>query len=173
MRDFPEWKRLVAAVKAGIQYLRNRLAGPPHCQAPYDCSQVYEAYRLLQAFDPSHAATHTIDGAFIDGMKIIPAIAPLVTGLKQELPAYLALCAGAAYDHEDVSIFTASVLGWWKDHGSSIPTWSKAMQIIGSFNVNSAAAERVFSALKRMFGDAQMTTDALRLHSSGFYAFHQ
>ena len=36
-------------------------------------------------------------------------------------------------------------------------TWAKAMRIVGSFTPNSAAAERVFSALKRMFGDAQMT----------------
>ena len=33
---------------------------------------------------------------------------------------------------------------------------SKAMRIAGSFTPNSAAAERVFSALKRMFGDQQM-----------------
>ena len=30
-------------------------------------------------------------------------------------------------------------------------------QIIGSFTPNSAAAERVFSMLKQMFGDQQMT----------------
>ena len=32
------------------------------------------------------------------------------------------------------------------------------MQIVGSFTPNSAAAERVFSRLKLMFGDLQMTT---------------
>ena len=31
------------------------------------------------------------------------------------------------------------------------------MQIVGSFTPNSAAAERVFSLLKLMFGDTQMT----------------
>ena len=31
------------------------------------------------------------------------------------------------------------------------------MQIVGSFTPNSAAAERVFSMLKSMFGDAQMS----------------
>eukprot|EP00966_Prymnesium_polylepis_P117287 2710307-Prymnesium_polylepis.1 len=30
------------------------------------------------------------------------------------------------------------------------------MQIVGSFTPNSAAAERVFSLLKHMFGDTQM-----------------
>ena len=31
------------------------------------------------------------------------------------------------------------------------------MQIVGSFTPNSAAAERVFSLLKLMFGDTQMS----------------
>jgi hypothetical protein len=78
--------------------------------------------------------------------------------LKRELPTYLANCAGVVIDHADVGEFTAAVLGWWASHGPSVPTWAQAVRIIGSFNVNSAAAERVFSALKRMFGDAQMTT---------------
>lgn len=32
------------------------------------------------------------------------------------------------------------------------------MQIVGSFTPNSAAAERVFSLLKSMFGDQQMSS---------------
>ena len=40
----------------------------------------------------------------------------------------------------------------------SFPTWALAMQIVGSFTPNSAAAERVFSMLKLMFGDAQMSS---------------
>ena len=38
------------------------------------------------------------------------------------------------------------------------PTWALAMQIAGSFTPNSAAAERVFSLLKLMFGDMQKTS---------------
>ena len=34
--------------------------------------------------------------------------------------------------------------------------WALAMRIVGSFTPNSAAAERVFSLLKSMFGDEQM-----------------
>ena len=48
-------------------------------------------------------------------------------------------------------------LKFWANHGSEFPTWAKGMRIVGSFTPNSAAAERVFSTLKRMFGDAQMT----------------
>ena len=43
-------------------------------------------------------------------------------------------------------------------HLRSCPAWvGLAMQIVGSFTPNSAAAERVFSMLKLMFGDAQMS----------------
>ena len=35
------------------------------------------------------------------------------------------------------------------------PPWDP-LQIVGSFTPNSAAAERVFSLLKLMFGDTQM-----------------
>ena len=38
------------------------------------------------------------------------------------------------------------------------PTWALAMQIVGSFTPNSAAAERVFSLLKSLFGDMQKTS---------------
>ena len=78
--------------------------------------------------------------------------------LKRELPAYLTKCAGTAFDHDDVDKFTKDVLLWWANNGKEFPTWALAMQIVGSFTPNSAAAERVFSLLKLMFGDAQMSS---------------
>ena len=54
--------------------------------------------------------------------------------------------------------FTKGVLLFYKNNGDDIPTWALAMQIVGAFTPNSAAAERVFSLLiKSMFGDQQMT----------------
>ena len=78
--------------------------------------------------------------------------------LKRELPAYLVKCAGTKIDSDSVKDFSECILQWWANNGSNFPTWAKAMRIVGSFTPNSAAAERVFSALKRMFGDAQMTS---------------
>ena len=43
----------------------------------------------------------------------------------------------------------------WASDGKKFPTWALGMQIVGSFPPNSAAAERVFSLLKLMFGDLQ------------------
>ena len=89
-----------------------------------------------------------------------------VPGLKRELPAYLSKCAGMAYDHEDVDKFTTDVLCFWANHGKEFPTWALAMQVVGSFTPNSAAAERVFSLLKLMFGDTQMSALADMIQSA-------
>ena len=77
---------------------------------------------------------------------------------------YLVKCQGASFDHNDVPAFTQGVLLWYKNNSFDIPTWALAMQIVGSFTPNSAAAERVFSLLKLMFGDRQMTSLAGYMH---------
>ena len=79
-----------------------------------------------------------------------------MAALKLELPAYLTKCAGTIFDHTDVDKFTAGILLWWANNSKEFPTWALAMQIVGAFTPNSAAAERVFSRLKLMFGDVQM-----------------
>ena len=99
-------------------------------------------------------------------LEAFPPLAEHVPGPKQELPAYLSKCAGTAYDHEDVDKFTKDVLLFWQNHGKEFPTWALAMQIVGPFTPNSAAAERVFSLLKLMFGDLQMSALADMIQSA-------
>ena len=41
---------------------------------------------------------------------------------------------------------------------AKFPAWADAARIVFAFTPNSAAAERVFSLLKAMFGDLQMET---------------
>ena len=151
-----KWQCQMTRRDTGKRGLRNRLTGPPHCEPNYDCSQMYEVYRLVQAFDPSFAAQH-VNPAWVDALTAIPPLAEHVPKLKLELPAYLSKCAGTAFDHGDVKEFTAGVLLFWSNNGKSFPTWALAMQIVGSFTPNSAAAERVFSLLKLMFGETQMS----------------
>ena len=87
----------------------------------------------------------------------------MTVALLRQLPAYLVATAGVVIDHsegkEDHS-FTEQVLKWcwWATNGSKFPAWAEAAQIIFAFTPNSAAAERVFSMLKAMFGDQQMET---------------
>ena len=50
------------------------------------------------------------------------------------------------------------MLHWWAVNGSKFPASAKAAQMFFAFTPNSAAAERVFSLLKSMFGDQQMET---------------
>lgn len=51
VRELPEWKRLAAAAKSGISYLRNRMTGNlPAGQQNYDCSQMFQVCAVLLLF---------------------------------------------------------------------------------------------------------------------------
>ena len=52
-----------------------------------------------------------------------------------------------------ISDFTGDVLKFWKQHRSELNgTWSIAARVVFSISANSAASERVFSIMKRMYG---------------------
>ena len=68
---------------------------------------------------------------------------------------------------------TKGILLFWANHGKKFPTWALAMQIVGSFTPNSAAAERVFSLLKLMFGDAQMSALADMIQAALMLKYNQ
>ena len=58
--------------------------------------------------------------------------------------------------------YTEQILKWWETHGTgqrcTIASWAKAATIIFAMSPNSASCERVFSLLKNMFGDKQMSS---------------
>ena len=61
-------------------------------------------------------------------------------------------------ESKDNHAFTEGVLYWWKVDCSKFPAaWAEVARIVFAFTPTSAAAERVFSMLKAMFGD-QATT---------------
>ena len=81
----------------------------------------------------------------------------MLSGLKQELPIYLAAAAHAeAFDKSDVEAYTNAVLKWWRTNGNSFPKWAMAARIAFALSPNSASCERVFSLVKIMFGEQQM-----------------
>ena len=125
----------------------------------YDCSHMYEVLRVVQAFDPSWAAQH-LDANLVNALAVVKPLRNMIPALLRELPAYLVATAGVVIDHtegkEDHS-FTEQVLKWWASNGSKFPAWADAAQMVFAFSPNSAAAERVFSLLKLMFGDQQMS----------------
>ena len=103
-------------------------------------------------------------------MDDLSAVKPLLTlgfipRLKAELPQYLAAAAGApAFDKADPKAYTDAVLKWWRDNGGGFKQWALAARIVFAISPNSASCERVFSLLKLMYGDQQLSTlaDAIR-----------
>ena len=94
----------------------------------------------------------------------------------RELPPYLVATAGVAIDHtegKEDHTFTEQVLNWWATNGSKLPTWAEAAQIVFAFSPNSAAAERVFSLLKLMFGDQQMSALADIIRTALMLRYHE
>ena len=73
---------------------------------------MYEICRVARAFDPNFASVH-LTPAFVDAMQAITPLAALglLSGLKQELPAYLAAAAQAPiFGRTSVADYTEEVL---------------------------------------------------------------
>ena len=91
------------------------------------------------------------------------AITPLISlgllgTMKQQLPQYLAAAASApALDVTDVEAYSEAILDWWRANGNGFPAWALGARIVFAFSPNSASCERVFSLLKIMFGEQQMS----------------
>lgn len=160
VRDMAEWKRLAAAARCGITYLRNRLTDNlPPGQINYCCGHMYEVLRVLQVFDPSWASDH-LSPEIVDGLACVKPLAALVPQLQTELHKYKVAVQGVHIDHTETKedhTFTTQVLSWWSRSASKVPAWAQAARIVFAFTPNSASAERVFSLLKCMFGDLQET----------------
>ena len=68
-------------------------------------------------------------------------------------------------DHKTKLIaWFAGLLKWWQTNGGTFKQWAIAARIVFALSPNSASCERVFSLLKQMFGDQQISTlaDAIR-----------
>ena len=70
-----------------------------------------------------------------------------------ELQTYRSLAAPAPpFDRLNVRDYSAALLQWWKVNNPTIPAWTKAARIVFGLSCTSAAAERVFSHVKAMYG---------------------
>lgn len=143
-----------------FDYLENRLTG--QCLPKFDCTHSYAICRVLQLFNPAYVAEHelAIDAAVVRELALVIPLAAvrggaLLTELERDLPLYVAAAHGFTADHGNVDDFTESVLGWYKNHSGEIGAWAEASLIAFSFTPSSAAAERVFSLLKTLFGPNQ------------------
>ena len=155
VRGHAEWKRLSTEAKKGFSYLKGRLDGSCN-NVNFDCTAMWEALRLVRAFDPSFAHANLTDAMARDLKQITP-LRKMIPQLLQQLPDYISAVRGFTIDHKDVNVFTKGVLEWWASNGSKFPAWAEAARIVFSFTPNSAAAERVFSLLKIFFGSERDT----------------
>mmetsp|Transcript_33962 Transcript_33962/g.58035 ORF Transcript_33962/g.58035 Transcript_33962/m.58035 type:complete len:183 (-) Transcript_33962:92-640(-) len=151
-QNIPQRQQMVDLLSPGFAYLESRIDGS--CEAIYSCEHMYKLLRVVQAFDPSFAAT-SLTAAMVDELSIVKPIAGhgLTAALKAELPAYLTAaqsCPG--FDRSDIPLYTEQVLKWWRVNNPCFPTWAVAARMVFSMSPNSASCERVFSLLKQMFG---------------------
>ena len=62
-----------------------------------------------------------------------------------------------AFDKGAVADYSDAILAWWRANGSSFKAWAVAARIVFAISPNSASCERVFSLVKVMFGEQQMS----------------
>ena len=151
---------VIDAILPDFDYPENRLTG--QCQAQLDCTHTYAICRVLRLFDPSYVSEHeaTADSAPVRELALVVPLAMergrgLLTDLERDLPLLLAAAHGFTADHGSVDDFTESALGWYKNHSGEVGAWAEASLVVLSFTPSSAAAERVLSLLKALFGSNQ------------------
>ena len=85
----PERTAIIEGIHPAFQYIEDRITG--NCDRQYDCSHMYNILRLVQAFDPSFAAT-SLSQPLVEELSVIIPIGAhdLIPGLVRELPQYLA-----------------------------------------------------------------------------------
>lgn len=143
---------IVAGLKKGFDYFEARITGT--CDAQYSLAHMYENLRLIQVFDPCFAAIHVTQQWVQNLSHVIPLhVHGLIPGMLSELQTYRSLAAPAPpFDRLNVRDYSEALLQWWKVNNPTIPAWAKAARIVFALSCTSAAAERVFSHVKAMYG---------------------
>ena len=141
--------------QAAFNYLRNRLTN--NCDAAYHCTHLFEIARVIRMFDPSFVVSLSpaMVSATVDALVCVTPIALMVPQLRAEVAAYVAEAAYAGpIDRADQTVFTNQVLTFWRH--SKLKHWCAAARIVFSIPFTSASSERVFAALKLMWGEQQL-----------------
>ena len=106
-----------------------------------------EPLAAFKAARPSKLHEVRPDAQAIDSLTSFPSLSPSIPALKEEFPLYVAAA-------EDVDP-SYDPLVFWKEHESTLPTWSQAARQVLLVQPSSAASERVFSLLRNSFGEGQ------------------
>lgn len=123
----------MSCVQPGLDFFKAELGD--------DSKPLLCAFKAMRYFAPARIFEIQPAASDINTLTTIPFFNyPLViSGLKEELPAYLARAA-------DVSM-TTDVAGWWRKNNELLPNWSAAAKKALLMQPSSASSERVFSLL--------------------------
>ena len=69
----------------------------------------------------------------------------------------MAAAAAPIFDKSNVKDYCKAILQWWHTNGKSFKAWALAARITFAISPNPASCERVFSLLKHLFGDDQLS----------------
>ena len=128
-------------VQPGLDYFTTQLHTNLH-----DALAVFKAARL---FSPHKLKVMQPVATSVDSLALFQFLNQdeILTGLKEELPAYIAKCSDVSPE--------ISAVEWWKINCHGLLRWSNAAKQVLLLQPSSAAAERVFSLLTASFSEQQ------------------
>lgn len=99
-----------------------------------------------------------MSAAAVDALGAVQPLSGMICALHRQRHAYAEAASKVTIFHTETAedhSFTNQVLKFFMEFGEDFPAWVEAARVVFAFTPNSAAAERVFSLLKNMFGDRQ------------------
>ena len=157
---------VIDGISTAFNYLNARVTGD--CAANLSYQSNMQLWKAVRIFDPARAHELQVTTADIDILfAVLPSLGANIdqvqlAAMKADLPLYLRLASGfPATDRSDMHAYTKAVLTFWRTHRRElVDAWSTAARIVFAISPNSAASERVFSIMKRMFGKTSLRDSA-------------
>lgn len=156
----PNVDGVVRSISSGVQQREMQLRAYAHkCVQPgldyferqlrTNLQEALAVFKTAQLFSPHKVQVLQPTASEIDSLSIIPFLNDnsILSGLKEELPAYMAKCN---------EIGSVSDIDWWRINSEHLPKWSACVKQILLIQPSSAAAERVFSLLTSSFTEQQI-----------------
>ena len=137
----------VAVVSPGFDYLEARIGDEA------DLAPSWRVLKAVRIFDPSTVSIDAdIDLEFF--FNTLPFLKEIRVELVGELLEYRTQADGIQIV-QAADGYTERIVEFWAARRESLPTWCFAARQVFALVPSSAAAERVFSQMRLMFGDRQ------------------
>jgi hypothetical protein len=159
-----------SVIQPAIVYARERFGDAltctggtlSHLLAFYRDIRLLDPYRVRELTTVSNKTPLEAGFAILDSLTAgFPALQrhpERVSALKGELAAYVSAAMDAVRDPARADKRSDEVSDWWALHAARLPLFSTLMRDVALACPSSAAAERVFSVMRRSFGKGQKTS---------------